>query len=104
MTVGALRRLPAPGWGVALALLLTTAGYAPALRGVFVFDDGKVVVQNSRIKSFEAFFSAPDLLQPRSRAITDLTFAFNYAASRLEPTGYHLVNLAIHSGASPCSS
>jgi len=76
-------------------LALAAAAYARVLHGEFQFDDRITVEQNPLVKSLGRFLSEASLLPP-ARPLTDLTFALNYAAGRLDPLGYHLVNLAVH--------
>ncbi|HUL58799.1 MAG TPA: tetratricopeptide repeat protein [Anaeromyxobacteraceae bacterium] len=81
--------------GVALAGAV--AGYARVLRGEFQFDDIGSIEQNLAVKHLgTALRSAVSSLLAAGRPVTDVTFAFNYAAGRLDPAGYHATNLAIH--------
>jgi len=76
-------------------LTLAAAAYARVLHGQFQFDDRTSIEQNPLVKSLGRFVrEAP--LRPPARPVTDLTFALNYAVGRLDPLGYHLVNLAVH--------
>ncbi len=79
------------------ALLSGLAAYANTLRSAFHLDDLVVIVNNSTIK---------DLAHPRAifdefntRALVGFSFALNYALHKLDVTGYHLVNIAVHLGA-----
>ena len=86
---------PEPGWrawvGVAIPPL-ALAAYANSFSNGFVLDDETGIVSNGAIQDFEHWAG----LLTRPRAITDLTFAANYAVGRLDAWGYHLVNLVIH--------
>ncbi|HSN12999.1 MAG TPA: hypothetical protein VLT61_00100, partial [Anaeromyxobacteraceae bacterium] len=95
---------PRPGrreaWALLVPLALTVVVYARTLPGPLVFDDVAAIADNPAIKDLGRFLSdrlLPELLGG-GRVLTDFTFALNYAVGRLEPLGYHLVNLAIHLG------
>ncbi|KAF0249141.1 MAG: hypothetical protein FD167_1456, partial [bacterium] len=89
---------------VLLTLLLTFLCFFNVLGGEFVLDDQYTIVQHQLIKSFSTlpklFTSSywgehyPDGLY---RPLTSLTYAFNYFLNGLNPWGYHLVNLLLHS-------
>jgi len=94
MTRSALRPwLPA----LAAPIVLALAGYSRSLGGEFQFDDYTGIFENGAIKAFWPWLGS---LRPEAlvagRPLTSLTFAANYAAGRLDPLGYHLVNVAIH--------
>ena len=77
-----------------LPLLLVPLGifiYAGALGAPFVYDDKGYILQNETIRSLANF---TDLSGTRYLAF--LSFALNYAAGGLDPFGYHLVNVLIH--------
>ena len=91
-------------WAVPLAACLivtaTLAAYANSFQGVFVFDDQTSIIDNPTIRHLWPIWRA---LSPPShgetvtgRPLLNLTFALNYAVGRLNPWGYHAVNLAIH--------
>ena len=60
----------------------------------FVFDDGKRIVNEFRIRDFSFFSSFKNLIKPRM--IVDLTYAINFKFGNLNVLGYHLVNVIIH--------
>ncbi len=78
--------------------------YSPSLRGPFVFDDFSNIVDNRDIRS-------PDRIgigllnthlivknrQAPTRPVTSLTFALNYVWNGLNPFGYRLFNILVHS-------
>lgn len=65
--------------------------YSNTLQGEFQFDDKLNIVSNPLIHAIE------NLWPPSSaRWFGLLTFALNYRIGGLNPTGYHLVNTAIH--------
>ena len=79
--------------------------YSNTLEAPFVFDDKLVIVENpivrdlgymvnpSEAKVHKGHFEYESFKQ---RYIGYLTFALNYWIHKLDVTGYHLVNLAIH--------
>ena len=83
---------------VAGLLLLTVLAYAPGLHGEFQLDDWRTVESNLGIRALG------DYLSPRlwlaalqsARALTDFSFALNYAVGGLNPFFYHVINLALH--------
>jgi tetratricopeptide (TPR) repeat protein len=79
---------------------LLTAGvavaYANIFAAVFVFDDLGSIVRNPGIRRLWPPWLS--VSQP-SRAVVEWSFAINYALGRLNPNGYHAVNLAVHIGA-----
>lgn len=81
--------------GLAAPLLLAVLAYARVLGGEFQFDDLTSVEENPAVKA-PALLLAKPLLDGAFRPLTDLTFALNHALGRLDPFGYHLVNLALH--------
>ena len=87
-----------PVWRPALIVLAGALVYANALSGPFIFDDSVAVVDNSHIRSLRF----PDALiaerenPAAGRPLVNLSFAINFAAGGLRPTGYHLWNVAVH--------
>ena len=89
---------------ILLTLLLTFLCFSNVLGGEFVLDDQYTIVKHELIKSFSTL---PKLftsnywgdLYPTGlyRPLTSLTYAFNYFLDGLNPWGYHLVNLLLHS-------
>ena len=92
-------RAASPGRAVSLALLvplgLAVAAYARVLHGEFQFDDELAIERNPAVKSLGHFLSR-SAWGGAGRPLTDLTFALDYAAGRLDPFGYHLGNLIVH--------
>ncbi len=60
----------------------------------FVFDGAHEIEKNRKIRNLDNYLSYSELIKPR--AIVYLTFGLNYAFSKLEPFGYHFVNIVIH--------
>jgi tetratricopeptide (TPR) repeat protein len=87
-------RLSSRTTALVLIALSVLAVYSNAYDCPFVFDDERSIVERETIRDPRNYTSLAELLKPR--AIVDLTFALNYSLGRLEPFGYHLVNILIH--------
>jgi len=95
-TPAAASRPSAHAWQRFLPLLLIVAGvlvYAPSLGGPFIFDDSHAVTDNQRIREL---WPIDRFLRGEIRPVVEITFAINYALGKLDPIGYHLVNIFIH--------
>jgi hypothetical protein len=97
------------------ALIAATAGaacYFNAMNGDFVFDDKQAIVRNPDVctdapladvvyRSFQNDFWGMPLRSERShksyRPLTVLSFHANYLLGGLNTTGYHAVNIGLHS-------
>jgi tetratricopeptide (TPR) repeat protein len=86
------------------AILICAAGIAAAvaavywagLHGAFVFDDVDSIPANASIREFSSALAPPAGATVSGRPFLNLSFALNYAASGVDPLGYHALNLAIH--------
>tara|TARA_Y100000780_G_scaffold54323_1_gene46561 strand:+ start:161 stop:748 length:588 start_codon:yes stop_codon:yes gene_type:complete len=88
-----------------LIITIISIVYSNTLEAPFVFDDKLVIVENpivrdlgymvnpSEAKVHKGHFEYESF---RHRYIGYLTFAINYWFHKLDVTGYHLVNIAIH--------
>src|SRR5215831_18886379 len=82
---------------VAILLLAAVATYFNALSGPFVWDDDPAIVTNQSIRGSLADAVAPPLETPvAGRPAVNVSLAINYGIGGLDPTGYHIANLAIH--------
>jgi tetratricopeptide (TPR) repeat protein len=80
-------------------LVIVAAGivaFANSLGGVFVFDDYGRIVDNPEIEQFPP---TRKTLLHWDRPTTSFSLAMNYALGKLNPWGYHAVNVLIHVGA-----
>mgnify|MGYP001324509907 CR=1 FL=1 len=84
-------------------VLVSLVCFSNNLTGKFIYDDYLVVVDNTSIKSlnnipnlFLQSYFGKDNNAGTYRPLTTVSFAINYAISGLEPYGYHLVNIIIH--------
>src|SRR5579862_691281 len=82
-------------WGGVLALCVMAA-YGNIINGAFIFDEIPTIVQNEGIRKLSAldrvFFDYRNVMRP----LVALTFAVDYALYGNNPTGYHVLNLAVH--------
>jgi Flp pilus assembly protein TadD len=92
---------------LAAALLAVSIGavYARAIHSPFIFDDHNAIHQNESIRSLWPLagtaarpgpLNPPDNKPTSARPLVNLSLAINYYFGRLSPTGYHVVNVAIH--------
>ena len=95
-------------WIAYLLVTLTATGcYINTLPAQLVHDDVFAIVENDDVKTgtplsqlfFNDFWGKP-MSNPTShksyRPLTVLTFRLNYAIHRLQPFGYHVVNVVLH--------
>ncbi len=95
--------------GMVLLIFLFTGCviYLNSLNNHFQYDDDVVVVRNVNIReagNIPRFFLDPSLgandpkIAGHYRPLVITSYAINYAVGGLSPAGYHLVNLAFHTG------
>ncbi len=89
------------GLALAIPLLLVAAvagTYAPSVAVPFFFDDVPAIVENPRLAARPVWraLETPPQSPLTGRPIAALSLALNHAWGRLEPWGYHAVNLALH--------
>ncbi len=80
---------------LAAALLIVAAGliaYGNSTAGVFLLDDDKHILNNPRVR---LVWPLSETMAGR-RPMVDLSLALNYHFGKLDPPGYHRVNLAVH--------
>jgi len=71
--------------------IVVTLLYLHSLNSPFHFDDEGTVTHNSFIRSLRNVF-----LRFNERPVLTFTFALNYYLGKLNPFGYHLVNVLLH--------
>lgn len=89
---------------ILLIIIIGFLVYFPSLKGVFVFDDRYLVIENSFIRDFthikDVFTSHLYRGSPISsnfyRPLQSLLLILDYRFWRLQPFGYHLTNILIH--------
>ncbi|MCG8404233.1 MAG: tetratricopeptide repeat protein [Phycisphaerales bacterium] len=75
-----------------LIVLTTVLVYLNSFDGVFVLDDNRQIIENPRVHRLTPVSGWLDGRRP----VISFTFAMNYHFGRLNPWGYHLVNLVVH--------
>jgi hypothetical protein len=95
-------------WAVAACVVLggaTGAVYGGATHAPFIFDDEFTIVNNPSIVKLWPLLgdsAGPGPLNPppatatTGRPLVNLSLALNYYFGGLDPTGYHLFNMAVH--------
>lgn len=84
-------------WLLSVPLALAALAYARVLHGEFLLDDFPSILDSPAVKDLPGTLRAfPAALLHSGRPVVDLTFALDYARGRLDPFGFHVVNLAIH--------
>lgn len=88
-------------WPIGLILVLTWAAYLNTFHVPFVFDDLASIVENPTLSRFMDSFHTPNEygVTVAGRPVLNVSLAVSYAISGMEPWGYHLSNLVIHSAA-----
>jgi protein O-mannosyl-transferase len=82
---------------VALVVLVALATYFNALSAPFVWDDDPAIVANESIRGSLADALMPPLETPvAGRPVVNVSLALNYGMGALDPTGYRVLNLAVH--------
>jgi tetratricopeptide (TPR) repeat protein len=86
------------GAGAALIILLTVLAYLPALRGGFIWDDDSYVTQNQTLRDLnglrQIWFEVGATAQ--YYPLVHTTFWLEYHLWKLDPRGYHAVNVLLH--------
>ena len=87
-----------PVWPGGLIVLLVFLAYLPALRGGFVWDDDSYVTHNLTLHNGEGLrqiWFAPGTT-PQYYPLSFTSFWVDYHLWKLNPLGYHLINLLLH--------
>lgn len=97
---------PGPAWLRRVVpwmiVIVVAAAYSNSLRNSFIFDDHGSIVTNSNIRQIwplTVSLAAPPGTGASGRPVTAFSLAVNYALGELNPTGYHLFNIAAHAAA-----
>jgi tetratricopeptide (TPR) repeat protein len=80
-------------WSPLFIVIASVVIYAGSLSGAFVFDDLPHIVDNPRIRQLSP---VSDIVLKTSRPMVHLSLAINYAMGGLNPAGYRVVNIIIH--------
>src|SRR3954447_24795904 len=93
-------------FAMAAILLAVAAAYGPTLQDGFVWDDTALILRDPLIRSwrlipegFNHFLFVDATASDFYRPVQRLVYTLEYAAFSFAPAGYHLTNIAIHSGA-----
>jgi Flp pilus assembly protein TadD len=86
------------GWAVLLLVALTALVYFPATRGGFIWDDESYVIGNANLRSAEGLGRIwfEPRTSPQYYPLVFTSLWLNFQAHGLDPTGYHVVNIALH--------
>ncbi len=88
-----------PVWQGGLIVLLVFLAYLPALRGGFVWDDDTHISTNETLRSWQGLWEI--WFQPGATCqyypLSFTLFWLGYQLWGLNPLGYHLLNVALHS-------
>lgn len=86
-----------------ILLTICIIAYSSSLNSPFLLDDAHMIVENSFIKHpsyfvnfFTGFVTSFPIPKGMCRPILMLTFAFDYANGKLNPLGYHIINMLLH--------
>jgi len=84
--------------GAIIILLMTLLFYIPAIRGGYIWDDNKYVTDNPTLKTFDGlkriWFEIGAV--PQYYPLVHTSFWVEYHFWKLNPLGYHLVNVLLH--------
>jgi tetratricopeptide (TPR) repeat protein len=81
----------------AALILITTIVYLPALKGEFILDDDLLLTRNTLVNSPDGLFRIWFTTEPLDYwPITNSSFWLEWRLWGTSPTGYHVVNLALH--------
>jgi protein O-mannosyl-transferase len=82
-------------WPLIVLVCAGAAAYANSFMGVFLFDDYRSIVEDSRLDSIQTFLvHLPGMIRPLLKA----TLLADRLVWGTNPAGYHLLNLALHLG------
>ena len=81
-----------------LLVLITLTAYTPAMRGGFVWDDDDYITNNQTLRSVEGLGQIwlDPSSTPQYYPLVFSSFWLEYRLWRLNPTGYHVVNVLLH--------
>jgi len=77
-------------------MLAALIAYHNSLKGSFIADDFDGIVNNPSIKHWWSALFPPSDTTTGGRPLFSLTFALNYALGGMNPWGYHVFNLLVH--------
>ncbi len=88
---------------IILLVTFTVLVYANSIFSPFIFDDNHMLVDNTFITNpryipmfFKGYVTSFPVPRGMFRPLLMLTFMFNYANGKLNPIGYHIINILFH--------
>jgi tetratricopeptide (TPR) repeat protein len=82
-------------WSPVVLVCAGAAAYANSFAGVFLFDDYRSIVEDSRLADLQTFLAhLPGMIRPLLKA----TLLADRLVWGTNPAGYHLLNLCLHLG------
>ena len=94
MTGGTSSRPWLPYALAAAAAAMAAFVYLNALHNPFVYDDNRVILENYSIRDLSNIRAL--LLNDAFRPLVNISYAFDYAHSGLQPFGYHVTSVLLH--------
>ncbi len=83
--------------GIAVLAIAAFAAYYPALRGEFIIDDDSLLTDNALVKSPDGLYRIWCTTEPVDYwPLANTTLWIEWRLWGLNPTGYHVTNLALH--------
>ena len=94
----------APHWhllaGAVSIVAATFLAYSPSLRGGFILDDVMALTDNRLVKAPDGLYRFWNIMETHDAwPMTNSTFWIEWRLWGLQPTGYRVTNLLLHSGA-----
>ena len=79
-------------------ILLTLSAYFPAIKGAYIWDDDNYITNNHTLKTVQGLkdiWLKPSAI-PQYYPLVHTTFWIEYRLWKLNPMGYHIVNVLLH--------
>jgi Flp pilus assembly protein TadD len=98
-----LSRTESPLWPAALIAAATLLAYIPAIGAGYVWDDPRYVTENPALGSLEGLrqiWLEPTEVVPQYYPLTFTSLWIEHALWGLDPTGYHVVGVLLHTATS----
>lgn len=88
-----------------IPMLISGMVYSNSIKGIFIWDDRILITGNPLVKTWQGTLEMfkPDYWKTKHsgtkgqyRPLRNITFTFDYSLWHMNPTGYHLTNVAMH--------